>query len=89
MLSRRCRETFFWSVARHVLANDVAAERQRKAGFLQPPRAHVGDEMQAFVLVGELAFVNQEPGIDVATLAPLLRSGRRGRRRARNRAGRV
>src|ERR1700730_13950998 len=48
------------------LLNDVTAERKWQARFLEPPRAHVGDEMQSIVLVGELALVNQQTRIDVA-----------------------
>src|SRR3982751_3744988 len=63
---------FLLGLARHVLANDVAAEWKRQAGFLQPPCAHVGDEVKAFVLVGELAFVDQQTRIDIAALHRLL-----------------
>src|SRR6202049_1423385 len=53
-------------VARHRFTNDVATERERQPGFLEPPSAHVGDEMQSFVLVCELALVNQQPRINLA-----------------------
>src|SRR5437588_86300 len=53
-------------ITRHVLADDVASKWKRQAGLLQPPGTHVGDEMQSFVLVGQLAFVNEKTSIDVA-----------------------
>src|SRR5450759_2766005 len=52
-------------IARHVLPDDVTAERKRQARFLEPPRAHVGDEMQSLVLVSELTLVDQQSGIHV------------------------
>src|SRR5688572_22088043 len=57
---------FLLEVARHVLPNDVSAEGKRKPGLLQPPRSHIGDQVQALVLVGELALVDQQTGVDVA-----------------------
>src|ERR1700675_3694904 len=57
---------FLLDVARHCLPNNIAAEREWQARFLEPPRAHVGDEMQSIVLVGELALVNQQSRIDIA-----------------------
>src|SRR3954471_21254131 len=63
---------FLLSLPRHVFANDVAAEWEWQTGFLEPPGAHVGDEVEAFVLVGELAFVDQQAGIHIAALHHLL-----------------
>ena len=59
-------------VARHVLADDVAAEGEGEAGFLLPPCSHVGDEMQTIVLVGQLALVDQQAGVDIAAENGLL-----------------
>ena len=57
---------FLLNVARHVLAYDVAAEWKWQTCFLEPPRTHVGDEVESLFLVGELTFVDQESGIDIA-----------------------
>ena len=48
----------------HVLAHDVAAEWKGKTGFLKPPLAHVGDEMQSAVAEGELSLVDEQAGVD-------------------------
>src|SRR5512132_1945053 len=56
---------FFLKIARHVLADDVPAKRQRQTRFLQPPGTHISDEVESCFLVGELAFVNQKSGVDV------------------------
>src|SRR5712671_7846716 len=59
-------------LARHVLANDVATKRKRKTGFLEPPRTHVGDEVQPFILVSELAFVDQQPRVHITAMNGVL-----------------
>src|SRR5688500_2800277 len=50
---------FFLQLPRHVLAADVAAVREGETRLVEPPGAHGGDEMKPFVLVGELALVDQ------------------------------
>src|ERR1700682_5389815 len=55
---------FLLNIPRHVLADDVSTEGKRQSGLLQPPRPHVGDEMQPVVLVCELAFVDQQSRVD-------------------------
>ena len=47
-------------------ANGVAAEGQRQAGLLAPPLAEVERFDQAVVAVGELAFVDDEAGVELA-----------------------
>ena len=50
-----------------IAANHVAAERQRQAaGAIRPPLAEVDELAQPFLLVGELPFVNQQAGLDLA-----------------------
>jgi hypothetical protein len=51
-----------------VLPNDVATQRKRKPGLLKPPLAHVRQQVQPAVLEGELALVDEEPRIDLASL---------------------
>src|SRR5439155_15189168 len=46
-----------------VAPNNIAAERQRQLGLSVPPLTHVGPEMQTAVAKGQLALVDQEPGI--------------------------
>src|SRR4051812_14364414 len=46
-------------LARHVFADHVAAQWQRHPGLVFPPGAHVGNEMQTLVPVGELPFVDE------------------------------
>ena len=47
--------------------NDVAAQRQRQAViFLSPPPAQVFADDQSFVLIRQLAFVDDEPDIGLA-----------------------
>src|SRR4051812_32624171 len=58
----------FLNIAGHVLSDDVAAQRQWKAGLFHPPSAHIGYEVETFILIGKLTFVDQQAGIDVATL---------------------
>ena len=67
MLSCSRRDSREISSGPEVAANDVAAERQRQAvGALGPPLAEVDELPQALLLVGELAFVNQQPRLDLA-----------------------
>ena len=47
-----------------ILADGVGAQRQRQVGFLEPPLAQVDDQMQILLGVGELAFVDDQPGVD-------------------------
>ena len=50
-----------------VAADDVAAERQRQAaGPLRPPLAEVDDLLQALVLIRQLPFVDEQPGLGLA-----------------------
>ena len=47
-----------------VSADGIAAQRQGQAARLRaPPHAQVGDQVQAVVLVGELAFVDEQPHV--------------------------
>src|SRR5258705_748730 len=57
---------FFLNLARHVLPYDVSAEGKRKPRLLEPPGFHVSNQMQAFILVGELTLVDQQSGFDIA-----------------------
>ncbi len=61
MLSRRasgnCRHQFGTEGA----ANCIAAQRQRQAGHLLPPLAEIDNAVQAGLVVGQLAFVNNQP----------------------------
>src|SRR6266568_9218532 len=63
---------FLLHVARHVLADDVAAEGKWQACLPLPPRSHVGDEMQALILVRQLPLMDQQAGIDIAAKHRLL-----------------
>ena len=47
-----------------VLADPVGAQRQRQAGVLEPPLARVDDQFQPLVGVGQLPFVDDQPGVD-------------------------
>ena len=44
-------------------ADGVSAERQRQARDFQPPLAEIDDAMQSGLVVGELAFVNDQTGL--------------------------
>ena len=58
-----------------VLADPVGAQRQRQAGVLEPPLARVDDQFQPLVGVGQLPFVDDQPGIDAP---PFILPGRHG-----------
>ena len=47
-------------------ADGIAAQRQRQAGLLAPPDAEVEDLLQSVTCVRELAFVDDEPGVELA-----------------------
>ena len=66
MLARRSRATWFIVSGAEVAAHDVAAERKRQAGLAQPPGAHVLPEVEAVVLEGELALVDEQPDVHLA-----------------------
>ena len=59
-------------IANKITPQVNAAERKREAGFCEPPRAHIGDELQAVVLISELGFVDEKPRIDVAAKHDLI-----------------
>ena len=59
-----------------VLPDDVAAEREGKAGLAEPPFAEVLDEVQAVVGEGELALVDEQPEVDLSVGRPRPRSDR-------------
>ncbi len=58
MLSRSAVETVEISSRAEAAADGVASEGQRQAGGLLPPLAEVHDAVQAGLIVGELAFVD-------------------------------
>ena len=47
-------------------ANGVAAERKRKAGHLSPPLAEIDHAVEARLVIGQLAFVNDESSLVLA-----------------------
>ena len=49
-----------------VAADDVAAQRQRQAGPLQPPHAEVDDQVQPLVLERQLPLVDDQAGLELA-----------------------
>ena len=49
-----------------IAADDVAAQRQRQARLLLPPHAQIDDQVQPLVLKRELAFVDDQPGVEFA-----------------------
>ena len=49
-----------------IVADHVAAQRQRQSGLFLPPDAEIDDQLQTLILKGELAFVNDEPGVVLA-----------------------
>ncbi len=49
-----------------VAADDISAEGEREAGAFHPPLAEVEAADHAVILVGELAFVNDESGVGVS-----------------------
>src|SRR5206468_8219561 len=49
-----------------VAPDDIAAERERETGLLEPPCAEVLPELEALLGVGQLALVNQEPDLGFA-----------------------
>src|SRR3954470_22803217 len=57
---------FFLKIGSHVLADDMSTERKRKAGLLQPPGSHVRDKVKALVLISQLAFVDEQTGVNAS-----------------------
>ena len=55
-----------WTSVTERAADGVAAERQGQAGLLMPPDAEIKDLLEAVAGVGELAFVDDEAGIELA-----------------------
>src|SRR5262249_28908590 len=51
-----------------VALDDVAAERQRQAGFFQPPLAKIEDLVKSYFPVCELALMNEKTGVIIALL---------------------
>ena len=47
-----------------VLADRVGAQGQRQTGLLEPPLAGIDDQLQSLVGVGQLAFVDNQSGVD-------------------------
>ena len=66
MLSRRALVVMQLHLVAQRAANGVAAERQRKARLLVPPDAEIEDLREAIAAVGELAFVDDEAGVELA-----------------------
>ena len=61
MLAVRTSDIFRRTAGSKFLVDDIAAERQRQAViFAVPPDAQVFANHQAFVLIRQLAFVNDE-----------------------------
>ena len=73
MLSCSIFDTLRDHLGPEIAADDVAAERQRQAaGPLRPPLAEVDDLCKPFVLVRQLALVDQQPGLRLAVEHRLL-----------------
>ena len=49
-----------------IFADAVAAQRQGQAGLFVPPHAQVDQQVQAEGLIGELAFMDDQPGVGFA-----------------------
>ena len=64
MLARSSRCTVGDRLAAEVAAEDVAPQRQRQAGLVEPPLAQVDDQHELLPGVGELAFVDDQAGVD-------------------------
>ena len=65
MLSLSSRLISAHRLGAEVAADDVAAQRQRQPGLLLPPDAQVDDQVQALILKRELAFVDDQPGVEL------------------------
>src|SRR2546423_5309018 len=65
-----------------ILADDVATERKRKASLLEPPFAHVGDEVKATVAKGQLPLVDEQSHVHLTIHHHVLDLVERGEHRA-------
>ena len=66
MLSRSAVETLEISSRAQAAADGVSSQRQRQAGDFLPPFAEVHNAVQAGLIVGELAFVDDQSGFVLA-----------------------
>ena len=66
MLSRSAVQQAVDQLRAERAANGVATQGQRQSGLIAPPLAHVENAVQALAVEGELAFVNDEPGLVLA-----------------------
>ena len=66
MLSRTGLGDDRWDSGAQGAADGVAAQGQHQAGGLAPPDAEVEDFVQAAGVIGELALVDDEPGVAVS-----------------------
>ena len=62
MLSRSALADAAHQLGPETAADGVAAKRQRQAGHFLPPLAQIHDALQPGFRIGELAFVNDQPG---------------------------
>ena len=66
MLSRKCRGDAGHQFGSEAATNGIASQRQRQPGDFLPPLSEIDDAMQAGLVVGQLAFVNDEAGLLLA-----------------------
>ena len=66
MLSRKAAETTGINSAPEGAANRIASQGQRQTGHLSPPLAEIHNAVQSRLVVGQLAFVNDESGFVLA-----------------------
>ena len=66
MLCLSVRATLAISAGPEIAADGVAAERQRQAGLIAPPAPEIDDAVQPGLVVGELALVDDQPGLVLA-----------------------
>ena len=53
----------------------LAPKRQRQTGVVEPPLAGIDDQLQPLIGVGQLALVDDQPGVDAP---PFVLPGRYG-----------
>ena len=51
-----------------ILADRVAPQRQRQARLVVPPLSQIDDQRQPLIGIGQLAFVNDQPGVHLLLL---------------------
>src|SRR3954462_12005550 len=67
---------FFGGFRAQILANDICSQGQRQTSTIFPPLAEIDDQAQVLLTIGELAFMNNEAGIDLSSLVFLRYHGR-------------